>query len=316
MPDPHKNFAYSTVATAPSPATSGTSLVVASGDGSKFPTTPFNAIIWPTSAQPTTANAEIVRVTAIATDTLTITRAQESSSARTVVVGDQIAAVITAKTLTDAEIQLATTTRVFEEFLSFSSNQFSTTTGGAGCSTGNDQSQAGHPGCFRMILGANATVYCAASLNIQNNTHTFNQADKWDIEFEVQAPAVITDSNMRLGVFQYNTQVTFPPGNGAYFEHLLGDTNWFLVLRASNTQTRTDTGQAVAASTWYRLRAYYDGTDVWYSVNGGTPVNIGHTNYPLTQLVPEFQIDATSAPAASRTMVLDYVDLRFTGLSR
>jgi hypothetical protein len=36
-------------------------------------------------------------------DTLTITRAQESTSARTVIVGDQIAATVTAKTLTDVE---------------------------------------------------------------------------------------------------------------------------------------------------------------------------------------------------------------------
>lgn len=102
--DAHKNFAYSTVATAPSPATSGTSLVVAAGDGAKFPAAPFNATIWPTSSQPTTANAEIVTVTAVSTDTLTITRAQEGTVARTVIVGDQISATITAKTLTDVEI--------------------------------------------------------------------------------------------------------------------------------------------------------------------------------------------------------------------
>jgi hypothetical protein len=102
--DGHKNFSYSTVATAPSPATSGTSLVVQSGDGTKFPGTPFNATIWPVGAKPTTANAEIVRVTTVSTDTLTITRAQESSSARTVVIGDQIAATVTAKTLTDVEV--------------------------------------------------------------------------------------------------------------------------------------------------------------------------------------------------------------------
>lgn len=101
--DTHANFAYSTVATAPTPAASGTSLIVASGDGTKFPAVPFNATIWPTGAQPTTTNAEIVRVTAISTDTLTITRAQESTSARTIIIGDQIAATITAKTLTDAE---------------------------------------------------------------------------------------------------------------------------------------------------------------------------------------------------------------------
>lgn len=103
MADAHKNFAYSTIATAPSPATSGTSLVVQAADGAKFPTPPFNATVWPVSTQPTTANAEIVRVTAVSTDTFTITRTQESTSARTIVVGDQIAAGITVKTITDLE---------------------------------------------------------------------------------------------------------------------------------------------------------------------------------------------------------------------
>jgi hypothetical protein len=103
MADAHKNFAYSTIATAPSPAASGTSLVVASGQGALFPAVPFNATIWPTGAQPTSTNAEIVRVTNISSDTFTITRTQESTSARTIVVGDQIAASITAKTLTDIE---------------------------------------------------------------------------------------------------------------------------------------------------------------------------------------------------------------------
>lgn len=101
--DAHANFAYSTVATAPSPATSGTSLVVASGDGAKFPAVPFNATVWPAGSRPSSANAEIVRVTGISTDTLTITRTQESTSARSVLVGDQIVAAVTKKTLTDIE---------------------------------------------------------------------------------------------------------------------------------------------------------------------------------------------------------------------
>lgn len=103
MPDAHANFAYTTVATAPAPATSGTSLVVAAGTGARFPAAPFNATIWPASAAASAANAEIVRVTNISTDTLTITRTQESTSARTVLVGDQIAATITVKTTTDIE---------------------------------------------------------------------------------------------------------------------------------------------------------------------------------------------------------------------
>ena len=103
MADSHKNFAYSTVISAPSPATSGTSLTVYSGQGTLFPTVPFNVVIWPTGANPLSTNAEIVRVTSMSTDTFTITRAQEGSTARTIIVGDNVAACITAKSLTDIE---------------------------------------------------------------------------------------------------------------------------------------------------------------------------------------------------------------------
>lgn len=95
-----KNFTISTVATAPSPATSGTSLVVASGDGSLFAVNE-PAIIFPVNDQPLVANAEIVMVTNVATDTLTITRTQESTSARTIVAGDIIIQGITAKDWND-----------------------------------------------------------------------------------------------------------------------------------------------------------------------------------------------------------------------
>ncbi len=84
------NFAYSTVATAPSPATSGTSVTVQSGDGAKFPTAPFDVLMWPASVQPLTSNAEIARCTAVSTDTFTITRAQYGTTAQSVAVGYQI----------------------------------------------------------------------------------------------------------------------------------------------------------------------------------------------------------------------------------
>ena len=104
MPDDHKNFPVSTVATAPSPAASGTSLVVATGEGDRFPDVPFNATIWPASDSPNPDNAEIVRVLARSGDTFgTIVRAEEDTTARTVVVGDRVAATITKKTLTDME---------------------------------------------------------------------------------------------------------------------------------------------------------------------------------------------------------------------
>ena len=94
------NFTITTVATAPSPATSGTSLVVAAGTGSLFALNE-PAIIFPVNDQPLVANAEIVMVTNVATDTLTITRTQESTSARTIVEGDIIIQGITAKDWND-----------------------------------------------------------------------------------------------------------------------------------------------------------------------------------------------------------------------
>jgi hypothetical protein len=90
VPDALKNFAYSTVLIAPSPATSGVTVVLQSGDGAKFPVAPFDVTFWPAGVQPLTTNAEIARCTTKVTDTLTITRAQYGTTARTVVVGDQV----------------------------------------------------------------------------------------------------------------------------------------------------------------------------------------------------------------------------------
>lgn len=103
MADQLKNFAYSTIATAPSPADSGTSLVVAAGHGTRFPAVPFNVVVWPANQQPLASNAEIVRVTNVSTDTFTITREQEGSSARSIQVGDQISQAITKKMLDDKQ---------------------------------------------------------------------------------------------------------------------------------------------------------------------------------------------------------------------
>jgi len=103
MADARNNFAYSLVVTAPSPATSGTSLVVTAGQGALFPTPPFNCTIWPAHTLPISTNAEIVTITAISTDTFTIVRAQESTTAQTITAGFQIAETLTAKTITDLE---------------------------------------------------------------------------------------------------------------------------------------------------------------------------------------------------------------------
>lgn len=95
------NFGVSTVLTVPSPAVSGVTIVVAAGEGARFPAVPFNVTVMPASGQPTSLTAEIVRVTARTADTLTVTRTQEGSTARTILAGDIIAATITKKSMED-----------------------------------------------------------------------------------------------------------------------------------------------------------------------------------------------------------------------
>ena len=98
--DAISNFGYGAVTTAPSPATTGTSLKVAEAIAANFPDPAtagqYNVTVWPTGVQPIYSNSEIIRITAKAAASggeveLTIDREEESTPARTIIVGDQIA---------------------------------------------------------------------------------------------------------------------------------------------------------------------------------------------------------------------------------
>jgi len=75
-----KDYATSTVLTAPSPADSGTSLVVQSGHGARFPAAPFYVTVHPPSEFPTLDNAEKLLVSSKSTDTFTIARGEADTS--------------------------------------------------------------------------------------------------------------------------------------------------------------------------------------------------------------------------------------------
>jgi hypothetical protein len=101
-----KNFALVTVSTGYD--ASATSIVLATGHGAKLPATHGYSVIWwnytdykNPSDDP---NVEIVRVTARTTDTLTVTRAQETTSSATHNTADKVYKMmlgITAKMITD-----------------------------------------------------------------------------------------------------------------------------------------------------------------------------------------------------------------------
>jgi len=107
---------------------SATSITVASGDGSKFPTLTGSEYFRATLIDASN-NLEIVKVTARSSDVLTVTRAQESTTARAFSSGDRIELRITAQSLLDA----ATTLTSLAADLDLNSNNISGT-GAISCS--------------------------------------------------------------------------------------------------------------------------------------------------------------------------------------
>lgn len=85
-----KDFATSTVLTAPSPTDTGTSLVVQSGHGARFPAAPFYITAHPPSEFPTLDNAEKILVTDKTSDTFTIDRGEGDTVAQYIEAGWRI----------------------------------------------------------------------------------------------------------------------------------------------------------------------------------------------------------------------------------
>ena len=101
-----KDFATALIATAPSPANSGTSLVLDAGMGARMPAVPFAATIHPEGEIPTLDNAEKVNVTNVVVDTLTIQRAQGQTTAKNIGIGWRISNAIFASDLDLSTYQL------------------------------------------------------------------------------------------------------------------------------------------------------------------------------------------------------------------
>ena len=94
-----KNNASTTLASAIDNVT--TTITVATGGGASLPTLAASEYFYATIVD-IDDNFEIVKVTARATDTLTVVRAQEGTTARSFVSGSRIENRITAQSLRDA----------------------------------------------------------------------------------------------------------------------------------------------------------------------------------------------------------------------
>lgn len=125
-----KNLAQGIVLTAPSPATSGTSLVVRSGEGAYFHSTPpFLATAAPPDQLANPAYAEIVLVTAISTDTLTIVRAKRGTTAKSIAAGWVIANGIYTENVLGVDVTVSTAAGTATKVGSTSAGDYTPTLG-------------------------------------------------------------------------------------------------------------------------------------------------------------------------------------------
>ena len=118
------------------------------------------------------------------------------------------------------------------------------------------------------------------------------------------------DFDLRFGLASDLTSAT--PTNGAYFEKLAADTNWFTTTRAT-TETRTDTGIAVSTASYITVRMVRTSGLVLFYFNGAL-VATHTTTIPTAAVGPGIHI--LNSAAANKTMTVDYFEMTIGGLTR
>ena len=170
-----------------------------------------------------------------------------------------------------------------------------------------------HPGMVMRRTGTSANQVASFYPGSSVSSTIF----RWD-EFKeciwIIAPVTAdADFNLRAGLTVDSSSQT--AADGAYFERLAADTNWFSVTRASSSETRTDTGVALSAS-WFKFtikRITHDTIEFW--VNG--VVVKRHTANIMsdsTSVLPFLQVVPTTTSA--RDVKIDYVGINLRPVFR
>lgn len=173
--------------------------------------------------------------------------------------------------------------------------------------------EANHPGSIARassaVSGAVASMYPGGG-----GTAVAIRMDQLDEMVWIVKPTTAgADFDVRFGLFSDAT--ANPPTNGAYFEKLAADTNWFGVGRVSAVETRTDTTVAFAAD-WVKLKMRrVSATVLAFSVNGGAEVQVT-SNTPIAANTMVFGCQIVPTTANARTVNIDYFSMKLAAQSR
>jgi hypothetical protein len=171
-------------------------------------------------------------------------------------------------------------------------------------------SEANHPGIVQRHTSSTINTYGYTRIS-QSAAGSFLPSATFNLDWIVKPGQIDANTDIRIGAA--NDAGADPGNDGIYLENLGADTNWFLVTRASSSQTRTDTTTAATAA-WLNVRIRrVDASTIGVSLNGGTEVTATAT-IPTAALLPFTAIK--NLTGSDKTLQMDYFGLTILGLSR
>jgi hypothetical protein len=325
--DARKNFAFGTLAAGINNA--ATTLSVGAGEGARFPVAPFNAVIWNRTDYISPAHAyqagaaEIVRVTGIAVDTLTITRAQEGTAAKNLNSAGKVYEIWagpTVKLFDRLQFDNSAMVLLRDDFLGGKGGELNWTSRaiGSGATSTTNDGDVNHPGGSEIRTGTSGGGY---SLELKAGAASGNYFKidgttvfEWCYSFMIYTS--LSGVRMRLG-FARQTDVVPSTFLGIRYDTdpTYGDTTFKLNARASFVDTDADFGIAPVMNTWYfaRIWSFGDGK-IRASINNGTEVQLS-TGLPSGLLLSLTNI-MTSGNTTESRLVTDFISFYMEGIVR
>jgi hypothetical protein len=326
--DARANFAFGTLAAGINSA--ATSLTVGSGEGSRFPAPPFNAVIWQRTdySSPAEAyhagHAEIVRVTAISTDTLTIARAQEGTTARNLNMGGKTYEIFAGPTARLFGIILGSSSNIviIEDFLAVAAGENTWGFRSAGAAGGsnnwipNTNGIPGSCGCAQLRTSTTSGAGGSNTLraNATGGTMVIDGTKRFQCQYLFCWEFAFSTPRTRIGFNDSGTVIVPDNFVGLRYDTdgAFADTTVKFECRAAGVSTVVDSGITPVINTSYLLKMWSNGDGIiCFSINNGAEFTLS-SGFPSSAISPGFT--HANGSAVQHYLTVDWFRLVLEGV--
>lgn len=166
-------------------------------------------------------------------------------------------------------------------------------------------SAANHPGVMRRSTSASSGTL-ASFYQYVGVTAQWAATD-YDLVWVVKLVQVDANTSARWGAF--SSFLSNPPADGAFFERLDADTNFFCVSRLGADQTGTHIDSGVVADTgWHRYAIHRRSTSITFEIDGVPVCGVMTTNISTAVMQGATQI--VNSTAADKSIDHDYYEIK------